>query len=105
DEEAKPSGGTAYLDAAAESVEMLKEIKGRRAIVVMTDGVDMNSRQTLGEVVKLATVNQVPIYTLGIGELGKYKNVTSVLVLDHSASMKGKASAGDERSKMAALHK
>ncbi|HEY7308119.1 MAG TPA: VWA domain-containing protein [Gemmataceae bacterium] len=105
EDEAKPSGGTAYLDAAAESVEMLKDIKGRRAVLLMTDGVDMNSRQTLGEVVKFATVNQVPIYTLGIGELGKYKNVTSVLVLDHSGSMKGKADAGDERSKIAALRK
>jgi VWFA-related protein len=65
----------------------------------------MNSKQTVGEVIKFATVNQVPIYTLGIGELGKYKNVTSVLVLDHSGSMKGKADAGDERSKIAALRK
>jgi VWFA-related protein len=105
EEKAKPAGGTAYLDAASESVEMLKGIEGRRAVVLMTDGVDMNSRQTLGEVVKFATVNQVPIYTLGIGELGKYKNVTSVLVLDHSGSMKGKANASDEASKIAALRK
>src|SRR5262249_19527113 len=102
-EAARPSGGTAYLDAAAEGVEMLRGIAGRRAVVIMTDGVDMNSRRTVGEVIKLATVNQVPIYTLGIGELGKYKNVTSVLVLDHSGSMKGKADASDKRSKIAAL--
>ncbi|HTU21444.1 MAG TPA: VWA domain-containing protein [Gemmataceae bacterium] len=100
---AKPLGGTAYLDAASRAVEMLKDMKGRRAVVLMTDGVDMNSRATLGEVVKLATVNEVPIYTLGIGELGKYKNVTTVLVLDHSGSMKGKADANDKRSKIAAL--
>ena len=55
------------------------------------------------EVIKLATVNQVPIYTLGIGELGKYKNVTTVLVLDHSGSMKGKADDNDKRSKIEAL--
>jgi VWFA-related protein len=100
---AQPLGGTAYLDAAAKAVEMLKDISGRRAVVLMTDGVDMNSKRTVGEVIKLATVHQVPIYTLGIGELGKYKNVTTVLVLDHSGSMKGKADANDKRSKIAAL--
>jgi VWFA-related protein len=100
---AKPLGGTAYLDAATRAVEMLKDMTGRRAVVLMTDGVDMNSRATLNEVVKLATVNQVPIYTLGIGELGKYKNVTTVLVLDHSGSMTGKADASDKRSKIEAL--
>ncbi|HWG44382.1 MAG TPA: VWA domain-containing protein [Gemmataceae bacterium] len=104
EEEAKPSGGTAYLDAAAQAVEMLKGIEGRRAVVIMTDGVDMNSQRTMGEVIKSATVHQVPIYTLGIGELGKYKNVTTVLVLDHSGSMKGKADATDKRSKIDALH-
>jgi VWFA-related protein len=96
-------GGTAYLDAASKAVEMLQGIEGRRAVVLMTDGVDMNSRATVGQVVKFATVNQVPIYTLGIGELGKYKNVTTVLVLDHSGSMKEKADATDQRPKIEAL--
>jgi VWFA-related protein len=100
---AQPLGGTAYLDAAAKAVEMLKDVPGRRAVVLMTDGVDMNSKQTVGEVVKLATVHQTPIYTLGIGELGKYKNVTTVLVLDHSGSMKEKADATDQRTKIEAL--
>ncbi len=45
----------------------------------------------------------MPVYTLGIGELGKYKNVTTVLVLDHSGSMKGKADANDKKSKIEAL--
>ena len=102
-EAAQPLGGTAYLDAAAEGVEMLKGIDGRRAVLIMTDGVDMNSQRTVQEVIKLATVNEVPIYTLGIGELGKYKNVTTVLVLDHSGSMKGKADVNDKRAKIEAL--
>jgi VWFA-related protein len=100
---ARPMGGTAYLDAAAKAVEMLKDIAGRRAVVLMTDGVDMNSKRTVGEVIKRANVYQVPIYTLGIGELGKYKNVTTVLVLDHSGSMKEKADANDQRAKIEAL--
>jgi Mg-chelatase subunit ChlD len=100
---ARPMGGTAYLDAAAKAVEMLKDITGRRAVVLMTDGVDMNSKRTVGEVIKRANVYQVPIYTLGIGELGKYKNVTTVLVLDHSGSMNEKADVSDQRTKIEAL--
>ncbi len=100
---AQPMGGTAYLDAAAKAVDMLRDLTGRRAVVLMTDGVDMNSKRTLSEVIKLATVYQVPVYTLGIGELGKYKNVTTVLVLDHSGSMKEKADTNDRRSKIEAL--
>ncbi|HTU88666.1 MAG TPA: VWA domain-containing protein [Gemmataceae bacterium] len=102
-EAARPMGGTAYLDATAKAVQMLKDIAGRRAVVLMTDGVDMNSKRTVGEVIKLANVYQVPTYTLGIGELGKYKNVTTVLVLDQSGSMKEKADASDQRSKIEAL--
>ena len=101
--QAKPMGGTAYLDAAAKAVDMLRDMVGRRAVVLMTDGVDMNSKRTVGEVIKRANVYQVPIYTLGIGELGKYKNVTTVLVLDHSGSMKEKADANDQRTKIEAL--
>ncbi len=100
---ARPMGGTAYLDAAAKAVDMLRDMAGRRAVVLMTDGVDMNSKRTVGEVIKRANVYQVPIYTLGIGELGKYKNVTTVLVLDHSGSMKEKANANDQRTKIEAL--
>src|SRR5262249_31692502 len=45
----RPMGGTAYLDAAARAVDMLKDIAGRRAVVLMTDGVDMNSKRSVGE--------------------------------------------------------
>src|SRR5579885_3440543 len=76
---ARPGGGTAYLDATLEAVEMLRGMEGRRAVVLMTDGVDLNSRHTLYEVVKRAKVNEVPVYTLGVGEPGKNEPVTTVL--------------------------
>lgn len=100
---ADPLGGTAYLDAAARALEMLKGVKGRRAVLLLTDGVDMNSSQTLDQVIRQARQAQVPIYTLGIGEPGKKEKVTTVLVLDTSGSMRGKASDQDKRSKMEAL--
>ncbi len=100
---AEPLGGTAYLDAASQAVEMLKGIPGRRAVLLLTDGVDMNSTRTLDQVIKQARDAQVPVYTLGIGEPGKKEKVTTVLVLDTSGSMRGKASEKDSRSKMEAL--
>jgi Mg-chelatase subunit ChlD len=102
-DEAQPAGGTAYLDAASVSIRMLKGVKGRKAVVVMTDGVDMNSTRTLPGVIEEAKANDVPVYTVGIGEPGKYQSVTTVLVLDHSGSMRGKADATDKASKIEAL--
>jgi VWFA-related protein len=104
-DDAKPGGGTAYLDAASEAIRMIKPIGGRRAVLVMTDGVDMNSKKTLDEVISEAKAVGVPVYTLGVGDPGKKEPVTTVLVLDHSESMKAKASDTDELSKMEALRK
>jgi VWFA-related protein len=101
---AQPAGGTAYLDAASRALRMIKPFPGRRAVLVMTDGVDMNSKQTLAQVIADAKAIGVPVYTLGIGDPGRNEPVTTVLVLDHSGSMKGKASDTDTESKIEALH-
>jgi VWFA-related protein len=100
---AQPMGGTAYLDAASEAIRMIKPISGRKAVLVMTDGVDMNSKKSLEEVIAEAKAVGVPVYTLGVGDPGKKETVTTVLVLDHSESMKAKASETDTLSKMDAL--
>ena len=100
---ARPRGGTAYLDATAEAVTMLAGRDGRKAVVLMTDGVDMNSTRSLEQVVAGARKAGVPVYTLGIGEPGRIEIVTTVLVLDQSGSMAEKADDGDSRSKMDAL--
>jgi VWFA-related protein len=102
-DQAKPGGGTAYLDAAALAVEMLKDVEGRRAAVVMTDGVDMNSTKRLDQVIKLANAAKVPVYTLGIGEPGKNEPVTTILVLDQSGSMRQRANPRDRMTKFDAL--
>jgi VWFA-related protein len=102
--QAVPLGGTAYLDAGEESVQMLARLKGRRAVILMTDGVDTNSRITVDGVIKRARTAGIPIYTLGIGESVLQRPVRTVLVLDHSGSMRDKASDRDNRSKMEALH-
>jgi VWFA-related protein len=100
----KPRGGTAYLDAAYHAIEQLKGVRGRRAVVLMTDGVDLNSTHTLQEVIDLAQANEVPVYTIGVGEPGKNDPVTTVLVLDRSGSMRQPADDHDKIPKIKALH-
>jgi VWFA-related protein len=102
---AKPMGGTAYLDATDRAIEMLRDVTGRRAVLLMTDGVDLNSRATLKEVIKKAHARDVPVYTLGVGEPGRGEPVTTVLVLDHSGSMAEPADDKDNVSKIEALHR
>jgi VWFA-related protein len=102
-DKAEPLGGTAYLDATAEAVEMLRNVQGRKAVLLLTDGVDMSSKRKIEMVVALAKEAHVPVYTLGVGEPGKNEKVTTVLVLDHSGSMRAKANDKDTKTKMQAL--
>jgi VWFA-related protein len=102
----EPRGGTAYLDAASEAVAMLKDTKrGRdRAVVLMTDGIDLNSKKSIQDVIKEAKSERVLIYTIGIGEPCQVERVNTVLVLDHSGSMKASASDTETTPKIDALH-
>jgi VWFA-related protein len=100
---AKPLGGTAYLDATVEGLHLLKTAAGRKAVLVMTDGVDLNSQNTLADVIDKARAAQVPIYTIGVGEPGRNEPVTTVLVLDHSGSMLEPAADNDTKPKIKAL--
>jgi VWFA-related protein len=87
-----------------ESLALLQGCKGRKAILVMTDGVDLNSRRSLREVIDLAKKVEIPVYTIGVGEPGKNEPVSTVLVLDRSGSMNDPAGQEDPRPKIQALH-
>jgi VWFA-related protein len=102
----EPRGGTAYLDAASAGVHALANVApGReRAVVLLTDGIDLNSTKSLEGVVADAQKHNVRIYTIGIGEPGKLDKVSTALVLDHSGSMKPPADDGDTTPKIEALH-
>jgi len=105
---AMPSGGTAYLDATYEALQLLRGVKGNRAVVLMTDGVDVNSRLKAAAVIKEAKQLRIPIYVLGVGDPGAVDPVSTVLVLDHSKSMEAPAGTAEPGkpavSKMQALH-
>jgi VWFA-related protein len=88
--ESEATGGTACFDAVKTALEMLGEQdKGpqRQAIVVMTDGRDVNSRTKLDELIQLAKVRETAVHTIGLGEAGKQQPVRTILVLDRSGSM------------------
>ncbi len=103
-ESATPRGGTAYLDAALQGIEMLRNSRyPDRALVLMTDGLDLNSKGTLAQVIERAREARVRVYAIGIGEPGKLEPLTTVLVLDKSGSMVLPASDGDRMPKIEAL--
>lgn len=103
----QPRGGTAYLDAAAKGIEILSAAPSGRdkAVVVLTDGVDLNSQTPLNLVINEAIKNKVRVYTIGIGEPGRQERVTTALVLDRSGSMKPPADDHDIVPKIQALHR
>jgi VWFA-related protein len=101
---ARASGGTAYLDATYQAIERLQGLPGRKVVLLMTDGVDINSQHTMPEVIEAAKAADVAVFTLGVGEPGKNEPVTSILVLDHSGSMSQPADAKDKVTKIQALH-
>ena len=67
-------GGTALYDAVAESLLMLKQVQGRRAVVVMSDGRDENnpgtapgSKRTFDDVLKVLKDADALVFTIGLG--------------------------------------
>lgn len=99
-----PQGGTAYVDATKRALEMLRTVKtGRRAIVVLTDGRDVDSTSSQEDVINLAKDEGIPVYTVGIGVPASNLPVSTILVLDQSTSMSRYAKSGDAKTKMGAL--
>ena len=60
-----PNGATAIGDALALAAQALPE-RGRRAVVLITDGVNNRGADPM-EVAKFLAARHVPIYTIGIG--------------------------------------
>jgi Ca-activated chloride channel family protein len=62
-----PFGATSLHDAVAQTAERTATRQGlRRAVVVLTDGLDTSSRLTAGEVSGIASSIDVPVYIVGV---------------------------------------
>lgn len=59
---------TALYDGLAESINLLQGIEGRKAIILLSDGLDNSSRQTLDSVMGAVNNSEVSIYTIGLGD-------------------------------------
>ena len=62
-----PWGGTALYDVLLRAMELLRHRKGRKVLVVFTDGEDQSSRSSFADVERRAEVNDAPIYMIGQG--------------------------------------
>jgi Ca-activated chloride channel family protein len=58
--------GTRLWDAVAASLDELKEVEGRRVILVFTDGDDTSSRIGQGTVIDRARAEEVMVYAIGL---------------------------------------
>jgi Ca-activated chloride channel homolog len=62
-----PWGGTALYDVLLRAMDLLGHRKGRKVLVVFTDGEDQSSRASLADVERRSEVNDAPIYMIGQG--------------------------------------
>lgn len=58
--------GTRLFDAMNEALDLLRDVEGRRVIVVLTDGDDTSSRVGRGRVLERARAEEVMIYGIGL---------------------------------------
>ena len=60
-------GGTALYDAVYAAFRKLKDHQGRKAIIILSDGEDTNSKFSYQRVLEAAKTNEVLIYSIGLG--------------------------------------
>lgn len=70
-ENLKAEGKTALYDGMIEGVKQLKNGKGIKVLVVLTDGEDNMSKATSAEVIDLAVKENIPVYIIGLGDVNK----------------------------------
>lgn len=63
----KPWGTTGLHDAIIESIEAIQAAKGRRALVLLSDGRDRYSKATAAEALDRARRSDVMVYPIGLG--------------------------------------
>ncbi len=65
-------GGTAWYDAIVEAIDQLTSIAGRKSAILLSDGLDNESRHSFRQVLGIAVDAEIPVYTIGLGEAGDY---------------------------------
>jgi Ca-activated chloride channel family protein len=60
-------GGTALYDAIVTGLYRFRNLQGRKALIVITDGDDTTSRLSYDEMLTYVRASRVPLYFIGIG--------------------------------------
>lgn len=63
----KAAGGTALYDAIITGLYRFRNVQGRKALIVITDGEDTTSRLSYDEMLTYARASRVPLYFIGVG--------------------------------------
>ena len=58
-----------FYDALLGTLDRMKNVPGRKAIIVISSGIDTFSKTTYQEVLQAARVSSTPIYSIGLGRL------------------------------------
>lgn len=61
------NGGTAWYDGVYQSVSQFKAVSGRRAIILLSDGLDNQSGHSLDAVIQASHSAGIPVYAIGLG--------------------------------------
>lgn len=64
----QPGGHTALYDAIARGVESVQGVSGRRAVVVLSDGIANRGAATIDQAIGAAGKAYVSVYVIGLGE-------------------------------------
>jgi Ca-activated chloride channel homolog len=64
---AEPAGSTALYDAIVTGLYRFRNVQGRKALLVITDGDDTSSRLSYDDMLGYARASRVPLYFIGIG--------------------------------------
>jgi VWFA-related protein len=90
-------GGTSLYDVVLHALRVLSERKGRKALVVFTDGDDKSSRATLADVERGAARSDVPMYFVAQGQGNQTPRLQAVLEqLGRSSGGKAFLSSGPD---------
>jgi VWFA-related protein len=65
-----------FYDALLETLDRMRDVDGRKAIIVVSSGIDTFSRATFEQVLKAAQNSGTPVYTIGLARLMQRESAT-----------------------------
>jgi VWFA-related protein len=70
----QPAGNTAMFDALLQGMDVLKDVTGRKAIILLSDGIDNRSHSSVDDVVNTIGPAGLSISTIGLGDPSQSTN-------------------------------